>query len=325
MIGAAQIPCLPRDLQGSWLSGSGSSPSTGAEDQPLGCIQPGMKLRSLRASAPARCCSSAALREASSRCWAASTSSASSAKPWLRPRASSSSSSSGWRNRSARVPSAWAKARKASSAGRVKGSWARGSVGPCPSALTLDLAYRATPSWGQGCHPTAPPCSQGRALRRGKDPLEPSQGWPNRRVKPGVPGQGRTCIGPGHFRRQGHSVLPLEAALARCNRGPLAWPAAAQITPSKAMGFRIGMGRANSSPNPSLEGLLSCLRSRPLSNDSEPGGRDGLRGACRLLPAESARLPGLVGLGVAPGPAFLPCLPPQRLRPPSRPCPVGCA
>ena len=216
MISAAQIPCLPRDLQGSWLSGSGSSPSTGAEDQPLGCIQPGMKLRSLRASAPARCCSSAALREASSRCWAASTSSASSSKPWLRPRASSSSSSSGWRSRSARVPSAWAKARKASSAGRVKGSWARGSVGPCPSALTLDLAYRATPPWGQGCHPSAPPCSQGRALRRGKDPLEPSQGWPNRRVKPGVPAHRPPASGPG---------ISAVRAIASC-RWRLRWPVA---------------------------------------------------------------------------------------------------
>lgn len=164
MISIAQIARLPRDFQKYWRPCPGASPSPGTENQTLGCIQPGMKLRSLRASVPARCCSSAALREASSRCWAASTSSASSSKPWLRPRASSSSSSSGWRNRSARLPSAWAKARKASSAGRVNGSSAVGSAGPCPSALTVDWACLAPAAWTLGCDLVALPWGRGLGL-----------------------------------------------------------------------------------------------------------------------------------------------------------------
>ena len=265
MISVAQIACLPGDLQGPRRPCSGERPSPAAEDQGLGCTQPGMKLRSLRASVPARCCSSAALREASSRCWAASTSSASSSKPWLRPRASSSSSSSGWRSRSARAPSARAKARKASSAGRVKGFWARGSAGPCPSALTVDWAPRATAAWGKGGHSIALPCRQGCGLGAGKEPLEPSQGRPNRRVQAWRSRPGTPLGGPGHFRRQGDRVLPLEVALAPCLWRPLGWPAAARIPPAKGMGSQLGMGRANSTPKANFGGPALLLRGKLLA------------------------------------------------------------
>ena len=326
MISVAQIACLPGDLQGPRRPCSGERPSPAAEDQGLGCTQPGMKLRSLRASVPARCCSSAALREASSRCWAASTSSASSSKPWLRPRASSSSSSSGWRSRSARVPSARAKARQASSAGRVTGFWARGSVGPCPSALTVDWAPRATAAWGKGGHPIAFACRQGCALGGGKEPLEPSQRRPNRRVQAWRPRPATPCAGPGHFRRQGHSVLPLEVAPARCLWGRWGCRQSPGSPQRRGWDPRGEWGEQSPLPKVCLAGLVSysgasCLpKTSPTMASALAPGVGPPAAACRIKAAPRPRWP-----GVDLGPAVLPCLSPQRRRAPSPPCPVGCA